>query len=69
MRKPKPRQTTTWLSSSEVASVLGISFRTLQRKLAAGVIPEPQRNPENNYRQWRPEDVEAIRLQILKEKA
>lgn len=69
MRKPQPRQASTWLTSSEVASVLGISLRTLRRKLASGDIPEPQRNPDNNYRLWRPEDVEAIRQQILTEKA
>jgi hypothetical protein len=39
------------------------------RKLAAGKIPEPARDPINNYRQWRPEEVEAIHQQLVREKA
>jgi hypothetical protein len=68
MRKPSPRNTSTWLRSAEVASVLGISHRTLMRKLASGKIAEPTRDPINNYRLWRPEEVEAIHQQILREK-
>ena len=69
MRKPSPRKTSTWLRSAEVASVLGMSHRTLMRHLAAGKLPEPARDSENNYRQWRPEEVEALHQQILREKA
>ena len=69
MRKPTPRKTSTWLKTTEVASILGISSRTLLRKLAAGKVTEPARDPENNYRLWRPEEVEAIHQQILREKA
>jgi len=69
MRKPTPRKTSIWLQTAEVASVLGISHRTLLRKLASGKLPEPARDPNNNYRQWRPEEVEAIHQQILREKA
>jgi len=69
MRTPYPRIASTWLRSAEVASVLGISHRTLMRKLATGKIPEPARDPINNYRLWRPEEVEAIHQQILREKA
>jgi predicted DNA-binding transcriptional regulator AlpA len=69
MRMPSPRKTSVWLRTSEVASVLSISHRTLLRKLAAGKIPEPARDPENNYRMWRPEEVEAIHQELLREKA
>jgi predicted site-specific integrase-resolvase len=69
MRKPTPRKNSTWLQSAEVASVLGISYRTLLRKLVSGAIPEPARDPNNNYRLWRPEEVEAIHQQFLREKA
>jgi predicted DNA-binding transcriptional regulator AlpA len=69
MRKPTPRQTSTWLRTADVASVLGISQRTLMRKLASGQLPEPARDPNNNYRLWRPEEVEAIHQQIQRGKA
>ncbi len=69
MRKPALRKTSTWLRTAEVASVLGMSQRTLMRKLAAGKLSEPARDPDNNYRLWRPEEVEAIHQQILREKA
>jgi len=52
-----------------VASILGISQRTLMRKLVAGTLPEPARDAGNNYRLWRPEEVEAIHQQLLKDKA
>lgn len=69
MRKPKPRTTSIWLRSAEVASVLGISHRTLLRKLASGKLPEPARDPANNYRQWRPEEVDSLHQQLLREKS
>jgi DNA-binding transcriptional MerR regulator len=69
MRKSPPRKTSTWLQTTEVASILGISSRTLLRKLATGQVTEPARDPKNNYRLWRPEEVEAIHQQILREKA
>ena len=56
------------LSSSEVASVLGISQRTLLRRLAAGVWPEPMRDPTNNYRMWRPAEVQQLREELEREK-
>jgi hypothetical protein len=46
-----------------------MSQRTLLRKLAAGKVPEPARDPENNYRIWRPEEVEETRQLLLREKA
>jgi DNA-binding transcriptional MerR regulator len=69
MRKPTPRETSTWLRTTEVASILGISSRTLLRKLASGEVTEPARDPKNNYRLWRPEEVEAIHQQLLRGKS
>lgn len=47
--------------SSQVAKILGISSRTLYRMLADGRIPEPMRNPENQYRLWTEVDIQTIR--------
>ena len=56
------------LRTSEVASVLGISQRTLLRRLAAGIWPEPMRDPENNYRMWRPAEVQQLREELERER-
>jgi hypothetical protein len=56
------------LLTSEVASVLGISQRTLLRRLAAGIWPEPMRDPENNYRMWRPIEVQQLREALERER-
>jgi len=54
------------LTSSEVARLLGISQRTLFRKLKDGTIPEPARNESNRYRQWRPDEIPQLQA-LLKE--
>ncbi len=56
------------LTSSEVARLLGISQRTLFRKLKDGSIPEPVRNPSNQYRQWRPDEIPQLK-KLLKERS
>jgi excisionase family DNA binding protein len=56
------------LTSSEVARLLGISQRTLFRKLKDGTIPEPTRNHGNRYRQWRPDEIPQLK-DLLKEKS
>ena len=56
------------LTSSEVARLLGISQRTLFRKLKDGTIPEPERNASNRYRQWRPDEIPQLK-ESLKEKS
>jgi hypothetical protein len=48
--------------------VLGISQRTLLRRLAAGIWPEPMRDPENNYRIWRPIEVQQLREALERER-
>jgi DNA-binding transcriptional MerR regulator len=67
MARSSVRSRSNWLKTSEVAEAVGISTRTLLRKLEAGLLPEPQRDPKNNYRLWSAQDV-AIITQILRER-
>lgn len=60
------RETSRFLTSAQVAEILGVTKKTLKNWLRAGRIPEPDRNPRNRYRVWTLEEVEAIR-QILRE--
>jgi predicted DNA-binding transcriptional regulator AlpA len=52
------------LTTAQVARVLGVTKKTVYRMLQDGRIPEPVRNPENNYRLWIPQQIEAIRLEL-----
>ncbi len=58
------KRTAQFLTTVQVARVLGITKKTLYRMLQDGRIPEPQRNPENNYRVWIPQQIEAIRGEL-----
>lgn len=70
MRKQQPRNADeSRLKTAEVASILGISQRTLMRKLAAGLVEEPARDVVNNYRLWRPEEVQAAQEKLQRGKA
>jgi DNA-binding transcriptional MerR regulator len=53
----------------EVAEILDMSERTLRRKLASGIVPEPRRDSVNNYRIWTPDEVQMLRQNIEREKA
>ena len=53
-----------YLTSQEVADVLGITKRTLMNWLRSQRIPEPERNQANRYRRWTAQDVERIRQTI-----
>jgi len=53
-----------YLTSQEVADVLGITKRTLMNWLRAQKIQEPERNQVNRYRRWTAQDVERIRQTI-----
>lgn len=50
-------------SSREVAKLLGISLKSLQRYIAAGKIPAPpvQHIGGNRFRAWTLRDVERVR--------
>ncbi len=50
-----------YLSTGQVAEVLGVTKKTLKNWLKAQWIPEPERNPLNRYRLWTLQDVEAVR--------
>ena len=50
--------------TTEVARVLGMSLRTLLRKLKSGEFPEPKRDQSNNYRIWTISDIEQLRMLI-----
>lgn len=54
-----------YLKSRQVAQILGVSLNTIYRWLKAGKIPEPYRNPENNYRIWTSEDIQQIRYRLM----
>ena len=54
-----------YLTTRQVASTLGVSLNTIYRWLKAERIPEPYRNPENNYRLWTVEDLARIRQLVL----
>jgi len=58
---------TVYLSTGQVAEILGITKRTLKNWLKAKWIPEPERNPANRYRRWTVQDVETVR-RILNER-
>ena len=50
-----------YLSTGQVAEVLGITKKTLKNWLKSSLIPEPHRNPVNQYRRWTLQDIESIR--------
>jgi predicted site-specific integrase-resolvase len=55
-------------SSREVAKLLGISLKSLQRYIAAGKISVPpvQYVGGTKFRAWTDRDVEKVRKQLLK---
>ena len=53
-----------YLTTGQVAEILGISKKTLKNWLKAEFIPEPERNPMNRYRRWTLQDIEAIRRTV-----
>ena len=54
------------LTTTQVARLLGVTTKTLYRMLRDGRVPEPVRNPDNNYRIWIPQQIEAIRQELSK---
>jgi excisionase family DNA binding protein len=55
------------LSSAEVAQMLGVTKTTLKTWLRAGKIPEPERDPSNDYRIWTLQEVDQIRQKLREE--
>ena len=54
-----------YLSSADVAAILGITRRTLFNWIKAGKIPEPQRDEKNGYFLWSSVDVQLIQAQLM----
>ncbi len=53
------------LTTRQVARLAGVSLNTIYRWLKDERIAEPNRDPENNYRLWTPQDVENVRFRAL----
>lgn len=41
--------------------MLGVTKRTLNRWIASGRIPAPDRHPENGYHLWTSNDLQLVR--------
>lgn len=54
-----------YLTTRQVAKMVGVSLNTIYRWLKDERIDEPYRDPENNYRLWTPNDVEQIRFRSM----
>jgi excisionase family DNA binding protein len=52
--------------SSQVASILGISKKTLDRMIADGRLPRPTRNDKNNWRIWTQQEVQELKEGLVK---
>ena len=57
------------LSTAEVASILGVSTRTLFRMLATKNIEQPEKDIHSGYFLWRSDEVEQIRQERLRKKS
>lgn len=51
-----------YIPTRKVARLLDISAQTLYNWINQGKIPGPGRHPATKRMQWRPEDVEAVRV-------
>ncbi len=63
MRRKRSAQN---LTTAQVARLLGVAKKTVYRMLQDGRIPEPVRDPDNNYRIWVPQQVEMIRQELAR---
>jgi predicted DNA-binding transcriptional regulator AlpA len=52
--------------SSQVATILGVSKKTLDRMIADGRIPQPPRDVKNNWRVWTQQDVQELKEGLVK---
>ena len=50
-----------YLTTRQVAHSLGVSLNTVYRWLKSERLPEPLRDPGNNYRLWTVEDLSRLR--------
>ena len=68
MSKSLDSRELSYLSTGQVAEILGITKKTLKNWLKAQLISEPERNPVNRYRRWTLQDVEGIRRMLSERK-
>jgi predicted DNA-binding transcriptional regulator AlpA len=54
-----------FITTRELARLLGVSRQTLYNWIAAGKIPEPRRHPTTGMPRWRPDEVETLRAMIV----
>ncbi len=54
-----------YLTTRQVAHELGVSLNTVYRWLKSERLPEPLRDPDNNYRLWTVEDLSRLKLSAL----
>jgi DNA-binding transcriptional MerR regulator len=59
--QPEGLREVPYLSTGQVAEVLGVTKKTIKNWLKSSLIPEPHRNPSNRYRRWTLQDIECIR--------
>ncbi|MGC4053276.1 MAG: helix-turn-helix domain-containing protein [Paludibaculum sp.] len=52
------------LTTTQVARILGVTPKTLYRMLKDGRVTEPARNPDNNYRQWSPYEIQRLQEEL-----
>jgi DNA-binding transcriptional MerR regulator len=64
MRKVADTREISYLSTGQIAEILGITKKTLKNWLKAQLISEPERNPVNRYRRWTLQDLEGIRRML-----
>jgi hypothetical protein len=55
----------TYLSSGELARLVGLSRESIRRYEAVGIIPKGRRDPFNGRRYWSEEEAEGI-LRLLR---
>ncbi len=67
-RTAASREQERFLTSAQVAAMLGVSKRNLHYWVKNGKVPMPEVNPANGYFRWTAGEVEAIR-NILREEA
>ena len=61
MVEDSPVQESGFYTMSEAIKLIGVSRYTLIKWFAQGKVAEVPRNRRNNYRMFRPEDIERIR--------
>lgn len=53
-----------YLTTAEVARILGVSTQTIYNWIRQGKVSEPERHPLTSYRLWTLKDVDLVRKTI-----